>query len=46
MIKIILMFPWSLLGNLIAKELGLGSIMQIVCGFIGCAMACVLIEML
>lgn len=46
MIRIILMFPWALLGNLIAEDLGFGRAAQITCGFIGCILASFLIDML
>lgn len=46
MIKILLMFPWAVLGNLIAQDLGFGKTAQITCGFIGCFLASILIDML
>lgn len=46
MIKIILMFPWAVLGNLIAQDLGFGRTVQVTFGFIGCILASFLIDML
>lgn len=46
MIEMLLMFPFALLGNLIAKDLGFRRPAQIVCGFLGCFLASVLIDML
>ena len=46
MIEILLMIPWAMTGNLIAKDLGFGKIAQITCGFICCFLASILIDML
>ena len=46
MIKILLMFPYALLGSMIAQDLGFGRTAQITCGFIGCFLASILIDML
>ena len=46
MIRILLMFPWAVLCNMIAEELGFGRVTQITCGFIGCLLASILIDML
>ena len=46
MIKILLMFPYALLGSMIAQDLGFGRTAQFICSFIGCFLAAILIEML
>lgn len=46
MIKILLMFPWAVLGNQIAQDLGFGNVTQITCGIIASFLAGCLIDML
>lgn len=46
MIDILLMIPFGILGSMIAQDLGFGRKAQIVCSFIGCFLASILIDML
>lgn len=46
MIEILLMVPFGFIGGMIAHDLGFGRKTQIVCSFICCFLASILIDML